>query len=147
MRAAADNFTMARMLGVRANVVIMAAFAISGMLAAAIGLIGDADGHRRYPDGRVGDAGRVHRDRHRRARKSCRRRRRRIPDRRRQRSYAGRVAARRAAVSRRVRLWRRDRDFARQAKWPVRAQILQTEGVTMSARPLCSRERFRPRSL
>jgi len=39
MRAAADNFTMARMLGVRANVVIMAAFAISGMLAAAIGLI------------------------------------------------------------------------------------------------------------
>ena len=39
MRAAADNFTMARMLGVRANVVIMAAFALSGMLAAAIGLI------------------------------------------------------------------------------------------------------------
>jgi branched-chain amino acid transport system permease protein len=39
MRAAADNFTMARMLGVRANLVIMAAFAISGMLAAAIGLI------------------------------------------------------------------------------------------------------------
>lgn len=39
MRAAADNFTMARMLGVRANGVIMAAFAISGMLAAAIGLI------------------------------------------------------------------------------------------------------------
>jgi branched-chain amino acid transport system permease protein len=39
MRAAADNFTMARMLGVRANVVIMAAFAISGMLAAGIGLI------------------------------------------------------------------------------------------------------------
>jgi branched-chain amino acid transport system permease protein len=39
MRAAADNFTMARMLGVRANLVIMLAFAISGMLAAAIGLI------------------------------------------------------------------------------------------------------------
>ncbi len=39
MRAAADNFTMARMLGVRANLVIMLAFALSGMLAAAIGLI------------------------------------------------------------------------------------------------------------
>src|SRR5947207_12801708 len=39
MRAAADNFTMERMLGVRANRVIMLAFAISGMLAAAIGLI------------------------------------------------------------------------------------------------------------
>ena len=39
MRAAADNFTMARMLGVRANRVIMLAFALSGMLAATIGLI------------------------------------------------------------------------------------------------------------
>jgi branched-chain amino acid transport system permease protein len=39
MRAAAENFTMARMLGVRANRVILLAFAISGMLAAAIGLI------------------------------------------------------------------------------------------------------------
>jgi branched-chain amino acid transport system permease protein len=39
MRAAAENFTMARMLGVRANLVIMLAFAVSGMLAAAIGLI------------------------------------------------------------------------------------------------------------
>src|SRR6266403_4445021 len=39
MRAAAENFTMARMLGVRANGVILLAFAISGMLAAAIGLI------------------------------------------------------------------------------------------------------------
>lgn len=39
MRAAAENFTMARMLGVRANRVIMAAFAISGMLAAGVGLI------------------------------------------------------------------------------------------------------------
>ena len=39
MRAAAENFTMARMLGVKANRVIMLAFAISGMLAAAIGLI------------------------------------------------------------------------------------------------------------
>lgn len=39
MRAAAENFTMARMLGVRANTVILIAFAISGMLAAAIGLI------------------------------------------------------------------------------------------------------------
>jgi len=39
MRAAADNFTMARMLGVRANLVIMLAFALSGMLAATIGLI------------------------------------------------------------------------------------------------------------
>jgi branched-chain amino acid transport system permease protein len=39
MRAAAENFTMARMLGVRANRVIMLAFALSGMLAAAISLI------------------------------------------------------------------------------------------------------------
>lgn len=39
MRAAAENFTMARMLGVRADRVILSAFAISGMLAAAIGLI------------------------------------------------------------------------------------------------------------
>ena len=39
MRAAAENFTMARMLGVRANMVIMLAFAVSGMLAAAIGMI------------------------------------------------------------------------------------------------------------
>jgi branched-chain amino acid transport system permease protein len=39
MRAAAENFTMARMLGVRANRVIMMAFALSGMLAAATGLI------------------------------------------------------------------------------------------------------------
>ncbi len=39
MRAAAENFTMARMLGVRANRVIMLAFAVSGMLAASIGLI------------------------------------------------------------------------------------------------------------
>lgn len=39
MRAAAEDFTMARMLGVRANRVIMAAFAVSGALAAAIGLI------------------------------------------------------------------------------------------------------------
>lgn len=39
MRAAAENFTMARMLGVRANRVILLAFAISGMLAGAIGLL------------------------------------------------------------------------------------------------------------
>lgn len=39
MRAAAENFTMARMLGVRANRVIMGAFALSGMLAAASALI------------------------------------------------------------------------------------------------------------
>lgn len=39
MRAAAENFTMARMLGVRANRVIMLAFALSGMLAAAVALI------------------------------------------------------------------------------------------------------------
>src|SRR5581483_8039644 len=32
MRAAAENFRMARVLGVRANVVIAAAFAISGIL-------------------------------------------------------------------------------------------------------------------
>jgi branched-chain amino acid transport system permease protein len=39
MRAAAENFTMARMLGVKANRVILLAFALSGMLAAAVGLI------------------------------------------------------------------------------------------------------------
>lgn len=39
MRAAAENFTMARMLGVRANRVIMGAFALSGALAGAIALI------------------------------------------------------------------------------------------------------------
>jgi branched-chain amino acid transport system permease protein len=39
MRAAAENFTMARMLGVKANRVIMLAFALSGMLAAAVGMI------------------------------------------------------------------------------------------------------------
>ena len=39
MRAAAENFTMARMLGVRANRVIMIAFALSGALAGATALI------------------------------------------------------------------------------------------------------------
>lgn len=39
MRASAENFTMARMLGVRANRVIMGAFALSGVLAAAVALI------------------------------------------------------------------------------------------------------------
>jgi len=39
MRAAAENFTMARMLGVAANRVIMAAFAISGALAAMTSLL------------------------------------------------------------------------------------------------------------
>lgn len=39
MRAAAEDFTMARLLGVRANRVITWAFALSGGLAAAIGLI------------------------------------------------------------------------------------------------------------
>lgn len=39
MRAAAENFGMARLLGVRADVVIAGAFALSGMLAAAIALV------------------------------------------------------------------------------------------------------------
>ena len=39
LRAAAENFTMARMLGVRANRVIMGAFALSGALAGAIAII------------------------------------------------------------------------------------------------------------
>ena len=39
MRAAAENFGMARLLGVRANRVIMMAFAISGVLAAMLALI------------------------------------------------------------------------------------------------------------
>ncbi len=39
MRAAAENFTMARLLGVRANVVITGAFALSGALAGAVALI------------------------------------------------------------------------------------------------------------
>lgn len=39
MRAAAEDFAMARMLGVKANRVILLAFAISGGLAGAIGLV------------------------------------------------------------------------------------------------------------
>jgi branched-chain amino acid transport system permease protein len=39
MRAAAANFTMARMLGVPANLIITAAFAISGFLAGVVGLL------------------------------------------------------------------------------------------------------------
>lgn len=39
MRAAAEDFEMARLLGVRANVVIGAAFAISGVLAGAVSLL------------------------------------------------------------------------------------------------------------
>jgi branched-chain amino acid transport system permease protein len=39
MRAAATNFTMARMLGVPANLIISAAFAISGFLAGVVGLL------------------------------------------------------------------------------------------------------------
>ncbi|MCR9112165.1 MAG: branched-chain amino acid ABC transporter permease [Rhodobacteraceae bacterium] len=39
MRAAAEDFTMARMLGVKANRVIMAAFGVSGALASCIALI------------------------------------------------------------------------------------------------------------
>jgi branched-chain amino acid transport system permease protein len=38
MRAAAANFTMARMLGVPANLVISAAFALSGLLAGVVAL-------------------------------------------------------------------------------------------------------------
>jgi branched-chain amino acid transport system permease protein len=39
MRAAADDFQMARLLGVRANAVISAAFAISGILAGIVALV------------------------------------------------------------------------------------------------------------
>lgn len=39
MRAAAEDFEMARLMGVRANTVISAAFAISGLLAATAGII------------------------------------------------------------------------------------------------------------
>jgi branched-chain amino acid transport system permease protein len=39
MRAAAEDFLMARLLGVRANTVIAAAFAVSGLLAGVVGLI------------------------------------------------------------------------------------------------------------
>lgn len=39
MRAAATNFTMARMLGVPSNMIISAAFAISGLLAGIVGLL------------------------------------------------------------------------------------------------------------
>ncbi len=39
MRAAAEDFTMARMLGVRANRVILVAFGLSGALAAVVGLL------------------------------------------------------------------------------------------------------------
>jgi branched-chain amino acid transport system permease protein len=39
MRAAAENFTMAQLTGVRANAVIVAAFALSGVLAAVVALL------------------------------------------------------------------------------------------------------------
>jgi branched-chain amino acid transport system permease protein len=39
MRAAAANFTMARMLGVPANLIISSAFAISGFLGGVVGLL------------------------------------------------------------------------------------------------------------
>jgi branched-chain amino acid transport system permease protein len=39
MRAAASNFTMARMLGVPANLIITSAFAISGLLAGVVGIL------------------------------------------------------------------------------------------------------------
>jgi branched-chain amino acid transport system permease protein len=39
MRAAAEDFRMARLLGVRANQIIAAAFAMSGVLAAAVGVL------------------------------------------------------------------------------------------------------------
>jgi branched-chain amino acid transport system permease protein len=39
MRAAATNFTMARMLGVPANLIISSAFAISGLLAGVVGIL------------------------------------------------------------------------------------------------------------
>jgi branched-chain amino acid transport system permease protein len=39
MRAASENFTMARLLGVRANFVIAAAFGVSGFLAAVVSLL------------------------------------------------------------------------------------------------------------
>ncbi len=39
MRAAAENFTMSRLLGVRANAVIATAFALSGALAAVVALL------------------------------------------------------------------------------------------------------------
>ncbi len=39
MRGAAENFTMSRLVGVRANFVIAAAFALSGVLAAIVALL------------------------------------------------------------------------------------------------------------
>ena len=39
MRAAAEDFRMARLLGVRANTVIACAFALSGLLAAALSIL------------------------------------------------------------------------------------------------------------
>jgi branched-chain amino acid transport system permease protein len=39
MRAAATNFTMARMLGVPANLIISSAFAISGLLAGVVAML------------------------------------------------------------------------------------------------------------
>lgn len=49
MRAAAEDFRMARLLGVRANRVIAAAFAISGILAAVVALIIVAQTDELYP--------------------------------------------------------------------------------------------------
>lgn len=49
MRAAAEDFSTARLMGVRANTVIAAAFAISGVLAAAAAMFLVAQGGTAYP--------------------------------------------------------------------------------------------------
>ena len=136
MRAAAENFTMARMLGVRANRVIMLAFAVSGMLAAAIGLIlvtqtGTVDinmganlmlvafvatvigGLGSLPGAVLAGflIGGCHRH------------------------DAGDAAARCAALPRCLRLWRGDRHADLAAQRPVLRQSREAEGVSMAERP------------
>ena len=72
MRAAAEDFRMARVLGVNANTVIATAFAISGLLAGVAALLLVAQTGVVTPDDRL-DAGarRVHRDGARRDRGAC----------------------------------------------------------------------------
>jgi branched-chain amino acid transport system permease protein len=94
MRAAAENFTMARMLGVRANAVILLAFAISGMLACGDRADpGDQLRHGGYRDGRQCHADRLHRHGDRWSRQRAGSRCRRLPDRRRQRRFSSDIAA------------------------------------------------------
>ena len=111
MRAAAEDFRMARVLGVNANVVIAVAFAISGVLAAAaLGAARDPDRVGEPNDGRDAGPSGVRGDGARRHRQPTRGRARRLPARDRDRRAPGVPPARAALLPRRVRVRRRDRD-------------------------------------